>query len=152
MTILNFDDFVNEGLWSGTFDRARDGEKRKEDIDFFDKMCEFIGNLMAKKMKIPYSRDLCKIEPDEENEGGYIIHCNFGELAMEYEDIMIDFVPDQKCESYEELADILFYVIDQFQDSGFEYEDYEDPYMSSKRQFNQIRRIFQYIVNELGKI
>lgn len=160
MKVLNFNEYIKEGFLSKTLGRSNTGEKRLEDKTLLDDMCKFIGECMAKKMKIEYSPDLCTYERNEDDsyhEEAYYIRCNFEELASEYSDIVIDFVPEKhrtisEYKDFEELSFDMFYTIDQFQDSGFEYEDYEDPYMSSKRQFNKIKKIFQYIVDELGKI
>lgn len=161
MRILNYDEYIKEGFLSKTINRSASGEKRKEDITLLDEMCKFIGECMAKKMKIEYSPKLCTFEKDEDSSNddqeAYFIRCNFGELAFEYSDVVIDFVPEKhysisEYKDFEELAFDMFYTIDNFQDSAFEYEDYKDPYMSSKKEFNKIKRIFQYIVNELEKI
>ena len=159
--VKKFNEFIEEGFMTRTLDRDKSGSKRLEDKTLLDEMCKFIGECMAKKMKISYSPELCTFERDEDSynddQESYFIRCNFGEIASEYSDVVINFAPEKyysisEYKNFEELSFDMFYTIDKFQDSYFEYEDYRDPYMSSKKEFNKIKRIFQYIVNELGKI
>ena len=158
--VKKFNEFIEEGFMTRTLDRDKSGEKRLENKTLLDEMCKFIGECMSKKMKIEYSSNLCTYEKNEDDfrhEESYIIRCNFEELASEYSDVVIDFIPKKhetirEYKDFEELSFDMFYKIDQFQDCDFEYEDYRDQYMSSKKEFNKIKKIFQYIVNELGKI
>ena len=43
------------------------------------------------------------------------------------------------------------YCLDMFQDSDFYYNDYRDPYIPSKKQFNKIKKILSKLVDHLFK-
>lgn len=156
--ILKFENYISE-LWSKGIERSRSGEKRTEDMTCLDNLCKYAGEFIAKELKIDYSSDLCKYEEDNdylpnhsEDYKYYYIYFNFGELGDEYSDIVMNFklIKDKLTDEdfiYRKFA----YCLDMFQDSDFDYNDYKDPYIPSKKEFNKIKKILSKLVNHVYK-
>lgn len=63
-TILNFNDFTNEGLINKTLKRVRTGEKRTEDkyLKATDALTKFCRDFLAYDFNVDYSENLCTFE------------------------------------------------------------------------------------------
>lgn len=154
MSIPSFEDFISEQLWSKGIERSKSSIKRIEDENPFDKLCKFSGEIIAKKLKIDYSPDLCTYSAlsEEPNDSTmYEVVMNFGDLGEEYSNIQFEFdIYDDDFDNFDKVCHHFFYALDTFQDE-MDYEDYRDPYMSSKKEFNKIKRILANLVDEIRK-
>ena len=51
---------MNEGLWAKGVERSKNGDKRGENKHtILERICKFFGDVMSKRMEIPYSPNLC---------------------------------------------------------------------------------------------
>lgn len=159
MKIPTFEEyFINEGVLSKTLNRSKYNIVREEDKSYLDKVCKIAGEFIAKKIKINYSPDLCTYEDDEEENKkyedlkNYFIRLNFGELGEEYSDIVFSISLDNsEIDNFNDTCSKFASCLDYFQSGDFEYEDYKDPYIPSKKIFNKIKRCFEQLVDFIYK-
>ena len=159
--IPSFDEYINERLFQNSIDRIKSGESRKEDLTPLDNICKFSAEFIAKKLKIDYKPELCSYSEDEEynttleheDSKSYFISMNFSEIGFEFDDmgfnLELDMFNDKFNDSeyvYSEFASGL----DIFQDE-MNYDDYKDPYISGKKEFNKIKRTLSQLVDEIQK-
>ena len=153
MKIPTFEEFITEGLWNKGLNRKKSGEKRKEDLTPLDNICKFIGEFIAKKLKIEYKPELCVYYEDEdynksyEDTKQYNIYMNFSELGDEYNELIFD-VTTGYDENEQSIGFKVADNLDWFQDE-MSYEDYKDAYSPSKKEFNKIKKILSQLVPEI---
>lgn len=158
--ILNFDEYVNEELWKGVIDRSKTDTTRLEDIDDFDRsmktLCDFCGEYMAKKMKIDFSDNLCTYDDPNEDDYGRLnvnINFNFSEIGTEFGEMTCDCEFKDGCLNEGDIDEMwtqFFDIFDKWQDE-LDYEDYRDPYINGKREFNKIKKILLGLTKEIQK-
>ena len=83
--VKKFIDFIEEGMWSKTFDRARTGEERIEDKSVIKDVCKTISEIISEHLNIPYKDDICTFEGNVPNSNVYQLHFKFKRWDFTYD-------------------------------------------------------------------
>jgi hypothetical protein len=81
------------------------------------------------------------------------INFNFSEIGSEFGEMTCDCGFTDGCLTEGDIDEMwtqFFDIFDKWQDE-LDYEDYRDPYISGKREFNKIKKILSGLVKEIQK-
>ena len=57
--ILNFEEYLKEGLWSKGLERAQTGEERQEELSAVDRVCLKISKIISNYLGIELNKNIC---------------------------------------------------------------------------------------------
>lgn len=148
MKILNFNEYISEGLWSKGVNRAKTGKERLEDITSdIEKCVEFLGKLIAGKEGIQYSSKLCTYEQlprkswydyDE-----YLVKCDVSKKFLQYSPLIFKFIVK---DDFNDMVHSFMNFHNGFNDMKHKIDDKDD---ESKELFKFVCSIFMILHDRL---